>query len=238
MEVYRVYKEWCGERNRVAASRQVFVDEFDEGNYAIFRPRMDQCDMCVSYKDGNVDEAPVFFRLPLSVLSTHAFHFKENFRKINSKWHAETKVSEEDFSMEIGSFSDADLDLSLLEAMDDPKDPDFEADTNELLSETSDSEIEDSDQFLPVGVLEKPSVGEVEERVSSIHFLTKRSQEWMVTLELIIKRFYALRVGALGEEKDRKINDMHRVSQGARSLARLLKEVKSLIKVWDHKGLL
>ena len=54
----------------------------------------------------------------------------------------------------------------------------------------------------------------------------------------IIKRFYALRVGALGEEKDRKINDMHRVSQGARSLARLLKEVKSLIKVWDHKGLL
>ena len=45
--------------------------------------------------------------------------------------------------------------------MDDPKDPDFEADTNELLSETSDSEIEDSDQFLPVGVLEKPSVGEV-----------------------------------------------------------------------------
>ena len=52
-----MYREWCGERNLVAVSRQVFVDEFDEGNSAIFRPRNYQCDMCVSYKEGNVDEA-------------------------------------------------------------------------------------------------------------------------------------------------------------------------------------
>ncbi|KAK3781992.1 hypothetical protein RRG08_018358 [Elysia crispata] len=45
MEIYRVYREWCGERNLVVTSRQVFVDEFDEGNSAIFRPRKDQCDI-------------------------------------------------------------------------------------------------------------------------------------------------------------------------------------------------
>ncbi|KAK3750251.1 hypothetical protein RRG08_041280 [Elysia crispata] len=56
MEIYRVYKEWCGERSLVATSRQVFVNEFAEGNCAIFRPRKDQSDMCIWYKEGNVDE--------------------------------------------------------------------------------------------------------------------------------------------------------------------------------------
>ena len=49
----------------------------------------------------------------------------------------------------------------------------------------------------------------------------------IVFADAILKRFCALRIDALGEKSDQKINDIHRVSQGARSLARLLKEVKA-----------
>ncbi|KAK3731892.1 hypothetical protein RRG08_043227 [Elysia crispata] len=57
MEVYQEYKNWSKGRQLPIASRQVFVDEFDAGNFAIFRPRKDQCDLCVSYAEGNVSEA-------------------------------------------------------------------------------------------------------------------------------------------------------------------------------------
>ena len=54
----------------------------------------------------------------------------------------------------------------------------------------------------------------------------------------ILKRFCALRIDALGQVSDQKINDVHRVSQGARSLARLLKEVKQESSVKDMSELL
>lgn len=50
-EVYLEYTTWCEGKG------QVFNDEFDEGNYALFQPRKDQCDLCISYGEGNVDEA-------------------------------------------------------------------------------------------------------------------------------------------------------------------------------------
>ena len=43
----------------------------------------------------------------------------------------------------------------------------------------------------------------------------------------LIKRYAALRVEALGEKSVQKINDIHRVSQGARSLGRLIKEARA-----------
>ncbi|KAK3760413.1 hypothetical protein RRG08_018641 [Elysia crispata] len=57
MEVYQEYKNWSKGRQLPIASRQVFVDEFDAGDFAIFRPRKDQCDLCVSYAEGKVSEA-------------------------------------------------------------------------------------------------------------------------------------------------------------------------------------
>lgn len=58
MDVYKAYTEWCKEKGIVdIASRQVVNHEFDDGNYAIFQPRKDQCDTCVSYEEGNLDEA-------------------------------------------------------------------------------------------------------------------------------------------------------------------------------------
>lgn len=56
-EVYQAYMEWCKKKGSVIASRQVFVNEFDIGNFSIYSPRKDQCDICVSYSEGNTDEA-------------------------------------------------------------------------------------------------------------------------------------------------------------------------------------
>ena len=55
-EVHQEYKKWCTGKLITPSSRQVFVNEFDTGNYALFQPRKDQCDLCVSYSEGNVDE--------------------------------------------------------------------------------------------------------------------------------------------------------------------------------------
>ena len=55
----------------------------------------------------------------------------------------------------------------------------------------------------------------------------------------ILKRFCALRIDALGQVSDQKINDVHRVSQGNRSLARLLTEVKKRsVQIKDMSDLL
>ena len=54
--MYLEYEKWCAGKQITPSSRQVFVDEFDTGNYALFQPRKDQCDTCVSYSDGNEDE--------------------------------------------------------------------------------------------------------------------------------------------------------------------------------------
>ena len=55
-EVHQEFKKWCTGKLITPSSRQVFVDEFYTGNYALFQPRKDQCDLCVSYSEGNVDE--------------------------------------------------------------------------------------------------------------------------------------------------------------------------------------
>ncbi|GFN74480.1 hypothetical protein PoB_000098600 [Plakobranchus ocellatus] len=56
-DIFRLYKDWCRKKKIGFASRQVFINEFDEGNFAIFRTRKDQCDLCGAHDEGNVDEA-------------------------------------------------------------------------------------------------------------------------------------------------------------------------------------
>ncbi|GFO20112.1 hypothetical protein PoB_004661700 [Plakobranchus ocellatus] len=55
-EVCQEYKRFCTEKKITPSSRQVFFNEFDTGNYALFQPRKDQWYLCVSYSEGNVDE--------------------------------------------------------------------------------------------------------------------------------------------------------------------------------------
>ena len=55
-DVYNLYLTKCKEKHRRPLSRQVLKKIFDELNLALFHPRKDQCDVCVGYNCGNVDE--------------------------------------------------------------------------------------------------------------------------------------------------------------------------------------
>lgn len=55
-DILKEYNEWCKERNITPSSRQLVYDEIDLGNYAVFKPRKDQCDLCVGHEAGNVDD--------------------------------------------------------------------------------------------------------------------------------------------------------------------------------------
>ena len=48
----------------------------------------------------------------------------------------------------------------------------------------------------------------------------------IVSGDKLIRRYAALKVEALGDETDQKLNDIHRVSQGARTLARLVLQAR------------
>nr|CAH7736180.1 unnamed protein product [Callosobruchus chinensis] len=54
--LYRVYKNHCEENGKVALSSFVFSEIFEEMNLALFCPKKDQCNTCVSHKAGNVDQ--------------------------------------------------------------------------------------------------------------------------------------------------------------------------------------
>lgn len=51
--VFQLYKSSCGEDS---LSRYVFEEQFHAMNISIFKPCKDQCDLCVSYQEGNIDE--------------------------------------------------------------------------------------------------------------------------------------------------------------------------------------
>lgn len=52
--LYREYQKHSLENNKPCASLALFSDIFEEMNLSIFSPRKDQCDLCCSYKVGNV----------------------------------------------------------------------------------------------------------------------------------------------------------------------------------------
>jgi len=52
-----VYKLFTETQTANVASRQVFADEFNKMNIALFMPKKDQCDKCCAFKTGNLSEA-------------------------------------------------------------------------------------------------------------------------------------------------------------------------------------
>lgn len=66
----------------------------------------------------------------------------------------------------------------------------------------------------------------------SLASLFKRMRDDEITQTVkkdkLIMRYATLRMASLGEEEDQKVNDVHRVSQGARTLARLVIESKCI----------
>lgn len=56
MAVYNKYKEYCNEKGIRSLSIKTFHDEFFNLNLSLFRPKKDQCDLCISFKVGQVSE--------------------------------------------------------------------------------------------------------------------------------------------------------------------------------------
>ncbi|KAJ4430834.1 hypothetical protein ANN_19425 [Periplaneta americana] len=57
-ELYRVFKEECNSYNNIqpVAGRDLFVKLIKEHNIALFKPKKDECDLCLSYKLHNVSD--------------------------------------------------------------------------------------------------------------------------------------------------------------------------------------
>nr|CAI5849638.1 unnamed protein product [Callosobruchus analis] len=55
--LYRVYKEKCLTGQVAPLSTTFFSETFENLGLAIFTPKKDQCNLCVSFKAGNVDAA-------------------------------------------------------------------------------------------------------------------------------------------------------------------------------------
>ncbi|KAJ4427836.1 hypothetical protein ANN_25615 [Periplaneta americana] len=57
-ELYRVFKEECNSYNNIqpVAGRDLFVQLIKEHNIALFKPKKDECDLCLSYKLHNVSD--------------------------------------------------------------------------------------------------------------------------------------------------------------------------------------
>lgn len=56
LQLYNFYCDDCKANDKVTMSRQVFMDELHSAKIDIFQPRKDQCDICVSHKEGNVTD--------------------------------------------------------------------------------------------------------------------------------------------------------------------------------------
>ncbi len=54
--MYRVYSEWCTEQNKKKAGRDAFKMRIKKENIGIHSPRKDQCDLCLGYEHGTVEE--------------------------------------------------------------------------------------------------------------------------------------------------------------------------------------
>ena len=55
--MYRVYVVWCNSNSFPAVSRQIFTNVLENQMIPIHKPRKDQCDICVAYKVGQVEES-------------------------------------------------------------------------------------------------------------------------------------------------------------------------------------
>lgn len=58
-EIYQLYVAECDskkENGNMKLSYPIFAELLKESNYSIFKPRKDQCDMCMSHKAGNLSD--------------------------------------------------------------------------------------------------------------------------------------------------------------------------------------
>lgn len=55
-QLYELYKERCKEESQGSISRQTFDSILSDMNIALFRPKKDECDICVGYRTGNINE--------------------------------------------------------------------------------------------------------------------------------------------------------------------------------------
>lgn len=54
--LFDFYQSCCTEQNKTALGRMTFAKHFRENNLALFSPKKDQCDMCIEFEHGNIDE--------------------------------------------------------------------------------------------------------------------------------------------------------------------------------------
>lgn len=54
--MHGTYEEWCSENSLKPADRKTFMGTLKEENVSIYKPRKDQCDTCVGFKEGNITE--------------------------------------------------------------------------------------------------------------------------------------------------------------------------------------
>ncbi|XP_069673203.1 uncharacterized protein [Periplaneta americana] len=57
IQLYDLYKQRCAHENTDPLSRDTFNLLFQESNISIYSSKKDQCDICCSYKTGNISEA-------------------------------------------------------------------------------------------------------------------------------------------------------------------------------------
>lgn len=56
-DIYRQFQKYALEHNVEPLSRNYFVQELDRQNIALFRPKKDQCDLCMAYHHDHIEEA-------------------------------------------------------------------------------------------------------------------------------------------------------------------------------------
>lgn len=54
--MYKVFQDWCQEKNITYATKTIFCNTLKTENIKIHQPRKDQCDLCVGYKLGSASE--------------------------------------------------------------------------------------------------------------------------------------------------------------------------------------
>ncbi|CAH1995533.1 unnamed protein product [Acanthoscelides obtectus] len=53
-QVYDLYNEMCQKEDRKCLSNKTFYNQFNDSNLSLYQPKKDQCDVCVSYRVGNI----------------------------------------------------------------------------------------------------------------------------------------------------------------------------------------
>ncbi|CAG4940469.1 unnamed protein product [Colias eurytheme] len=54
--IFKEYEKSCMEENKIHCSRRYFLKTFRKLNYDIFSPRKDQCNKCISFKQGHLSQ--------------------------------------------------------------------------------------------------------------------------------------------------------------------------------------